>query len=148
VKFACSCQPWNLSSSLNFVDSAAGGRSSATARTVTRSRRRFRAKTKTNSILALTAPTLSPCHPSLGCVFPRVHRYLFLSRCRSSERQKQPNRRNRGLKMLLKNASRTKYERMIGPAVTLLEMPTMSIVKSLEPLGVINGTTHAPGSRC
>jgi hypothetical protein len=35
----------------------------------TRSKRRFRAKTKTNTILALTAPTLAPCHPPLRCVF-------------------------------------------------------------------------------
>jgi hypothetical protein len=39
--------------------------------------------------------------------------------------------------MLLKNAWRTKYERMMGLAVTLLEMPTMSIV-SIEPLRAIN----------
>jgi hypothetical protein len=45
--------------------------------------------------------------------------------------------------MLLKNASRTKYERMIGPAVTLLEMPTMSIV-SLEPLRAINWNDARP----
>ena len=51
-----------------------GGRRSATARTVTRSKRRFRAKTKIKSVLALTAPTLAPCHPSLRCVFPRVRR--------------------------------------------------------------------------
>jgi hypothetical protein len=31
--------------------------------TVTRSKRRFHAKTKPNNILALTAPTPAPCHP-------------------------------------------------------------------------------------
>ena len=63
--------------------------------------RRFRAKTKTNRILSLTAPTFTPCHHSLRSVFPRLHRYLFLSRCRSGERQKQPTRRKRELKMLV-----------------------------------------------
>jgi hypothetical protein len=38
--------------------------------TVTRSKRRFHAKTKPNNILALTAPTPAPCHPSLRCVCP------------------------------------------------------------------------------
>jgi len=45
--------------------------------------------------------------------------------------------------MLLKNASRTKFERMIGRAVTLLEMPTMSIV-GLEPLNAINWNDARP----
>ncbi len=45
--------------------------------------------------------------------------------------------------MLLKNASGTKYERMMGLAVTLLEMPTMSIV-SLEPLRAINWNDARP----
>jgi hypothetical protein len=34
--------------------------------------------------------------------------------------------------MLLKDASRTKYERMMSLTITVLEMPTMSIVKSLD----------------
>jgi len=45
--------------------------------------------------------------------------------------------------MLLKNASKTKYERMMGLAVTLLEMPTMSIV-SLEPLRAISWNDARP----
>src|SRR5712692_6232822 len=45
--------------------------------------------------------------------------------------------------MLLKNASRTNYERMMGLAVTLLEIPTMSIV-SLEPLRAINWNDARP----
>jgi hypothetical protein len=45
--------------------------------------------------------------------------------------------------MLLKDASRTKYERMMGFAVTLLEMPTMSIV-SIEPLRAINWNDARP----
>ncbi len=45
--------------------------------------------------------------------------------------------------MLLKDASRTKYERM-SLAITVLEMPTMSIVKSLEPLRAINWTDARP----
>src|SRR6266568_8537043 len=45
--------------------------------------------------------------------------------------------------MLLKNASKTKYERMMGLAVTLLEMPTMSIV-SIEPLRAINWNDARP----
>ena len=45
--------------------------------------------------------------------------------------------------MLLKHASRTKYERMMGFAVTLLEMPTMSIV-SIEPLRAINWNDARP----
>jgi len=45
--------------------------------------------------------------------------------------------------MLLKNASGTKYERMMGLAVTLLEVPTLSIV-SLEPLRAINWTDARP----
>lgn len=61
-------------SRLFFTALRSGDRRSATARTVTRSKRRFRAKTKTNSILALTAPTLAPCPPSLRRVFPRVRR--------------------------------------------------------------------------
>jgi len=52
-------------SSLDFTPLRSGGRRSATARTVTRSKRRFRAKTKIKSVLALTAPTLAPCRPSL-----------------------------------------------------------------------------------
>ena len=46
--------------------------------------------------------------------------------------------------MLLKDASRTKYERMMGFAVTLLEMPTMSIVRSLELLRAINWNDARP----
>lgn len=45
--------------------------------------------------------------------------------------------------MLLKNASRTKYERMMGLAITVLEMPTMAIV-SLEPLRAINWNDARP----
>jgi len=45
--------------------------------------------------------------------------------------------------MLLKHASRTKYERM-SLAITVLEMPTMSIVKSLEPLWAINWNDARP----
>ena len=45
--------------------------------------------------------------------------------------------------MLLKDASRTKYERM-SLAITVLEMPTMSIVKSLEPLRAINWNDARP----
>src|SRR5712671_5070070 len=45
--------------------------------------------------------------------------------------------------MLLKHASRTKYGRM-SLAITLLEMPTMSIVKSLEPLRAINWNDARP----
>jgi hypothetical protein len=45
--------------------------------------------------------------------------------------------------MLLKDASRTKYGRM-SLAITVLEMPTMSIVKSLEPLRAINWTDARP----
>jgi hypothetical protein len=45
--------------------------------------------------------------------------------------------------MLLKDASRTKYE-SISLAVTVLEMPTMSIVKSLEPLWAINWNDARP----
>src|SRR5947209_17950609 len=110
-----------LAARLSFTPLRSGGRRSATAQAVTRSKRRFRAKTKTNNILALTAPTLAPCHPSLRCVFPRVRRYLFLSRCRSSERQKQPTRRNRGLKMLLKDSSRTKNnQELVKPSIDTL----------------------------
>src|SRR5260370_37209451 len=46
--------------------------------------------------------------------------------------------------MLLKNASGTKYERMMSLAITVLEMPTMSIVKSLEPLRAINWNDARP----
>ena len=46
--------------------------------------------------------------------------------------------------MLLKDASRTKYERMMSLAITVLEMPTMSIVKSLEPLWAINWNDARP----
>jgi hypothetical protein len=45
--------------------------------------------------------------------------------------------------MLLKHASRTKCERMIL-AITVLEMPTMSIVKGLELLRAINWTDARP----
>ena len=45
--------------------------------------------------------------------------------------------------MLLKHASRTKYGRM-SLAITVLEMPTMSIVKSLEPLRAINWNDARP----
>ena len=45
--------------------------------------------------------------------------------------------------MLLKDASRTKYERM-SLAITVLEMPTMSIAKSLEPLWAINWNDARP----
>jgi len=45
--------------------------------------------------------------------------------------------------MLLKHASRTKYERM-SLAINVLEMPTMSIVKSLEPLRAINWNDARP----
>jgi hypothetical protein len=46
--------------------------------------------------------------------------------------------------MLLKHASRTKFERM-SLAITVLEMPTMmSIVKSLEPLTAINWNDARP----
>ena len=45
--------------------------------------------------------------------------------------------------MLLKDASRTKYERM-SLAITMLEMPTMSIVKSVEPLRAINWNDARP----
>src|SRR5438477_2796309 len=45
--------------------------------------------------------------------------------------------------MLLKHASRTKYERM-SLAITVLEMPTMPIVKSLEPLWAINWNDARP----
>ena len=45
--------------------------------------------------------------------------------------------------MLLKHASRTKFERM-SLAITVLEMPTMSIVKSLEPLRAINWNDARP----
>jgi len=45
--------------------------------------------------------------------------------------------------MLLKDASRTKYESM-SLAITVLEMPTMSIVKSLEPLRAINWNDARP----
>ena len=43
----------------------------------------------------------------------------------------------------MKDASRTKYE-SISLAVTVLEMPTISIVKSLEPLRAINWTDARP----
>jgi hypothetical protein len=46
--------------------------------------------------------------------------------------------------MLLKDASRTKYERLMTLAITVLEMPTMSIVKSLEPLRGINWNDARP----
>jgi hypothetical protein len=46
--------------------------------------------------------------------------------------------------MLLKDASRTKHERMMSLAITVLEMPTMSIVKSLEPLRAINWNDARP----
>lgn len=45
--------------------------------------------------------------------------------------------------MLLKDASRTKYGRM-GLAITVLGMPTMSIVNSLEPLRAINWNDARP----
>jgi hypothetical protein len=45
--------------------------------------------------------------------------------------------------MLLKNASSTKYERL-SLAMTVLEMPTASIVKSLEPLTAINWNDARP----
>ena len=46
--------------------------------------------------------------------------------------------------MLLKDASRTKHERMMSLAITVLGMPTMSIVKSLEPLRAINWNDVRP----
>src|SRR5258708_36818817 len=45
--------------------------------------------------------------------------------------------------MLLKHASRTKYERM-SLAINVLEMPTMSIVRSLELLRAINWNDARP----
>jgi hypothetical protein len=50
--------------------------------------------------------------------------------------------------MLLKDASRTKHERMMSLAITVLEMPTMSIVKGLEPLRAINWNDARPWMRC
>jgi hypothetical protein len=58
--------------------------------------------------------------------FTRVHRYLFLSRCRASERQKQPTRRKRGLKMLFKEASRTKNNQ------ELVKASIDALIKALE----------------
>jgi hypothetical protein len=81
----------------------------------------FAPKQKTNSILALTAPTLAPRHPSLRCVFPRVHRYLLLSRCRSSERQKPPTRRNTGLKMLVTSKGKTEStQELVSASIQVL----------------------------
>jgi hypothetical protein len=48
--------------------------------------------------------------------------------------------------MLLKDASRTKYE-SVSLAITVLEMPTVSIVKSLEPLWAIQLERRAPLDR-
>ena len=74
-----------------------GGRRSATARTVTRSKRRFRTKTKTNRILALTASSFRAIPSSATLRFSASASTLFLSRCGSSERQKQPAAIHAGL---------------------------------------------------
>lgn len=46
--------------------------------------------------------------------------------------------------MLLKDASRAKYERMMSLAIAVLGMPTMSIVRSLEPVRAINWNDARP----
>jgi hypothetical protein len=78
-----------------------GGRRSATAPTVARSKRRFRAKTKTNSVLALTAPTLAPSHPSLCFVFfPFFRAVRICWAAARSEQQITPTRQKWGFSML------------------------------------------------